>query len=207
MEPSSVPSSLHLPCARAAAFPSLVRDIYCCKNLLMVVNVGWRSTGLQPMPVAACCPSCWSWDGTCLGVPHLGALHPGWVQGQPSLLVPGARCRGQSTGICPLQASHLFATKFMRSDTEITGMGRIKCNEGKTTSKHKLATLALEEAVVGCSPSPPSQAGALLLFIQGVTPWDNARSATAHRAPRSCAFCHSWLNISQACRRKLQGFA
>lgn len=87
------------------------------------------------MPVAACCPSCWSWDGTCLGVPHPGALRPGWVQGQPSLLVPGARRRGQSINICPLRASHLLAVKFIRNDVEIIGMGRIKCHGGKNASK------------------------------------------------------------------------
>ena len=57
-------------------------------------------------------------------------------RGQPGLPVPGARRHGQSTGICPLRASRVFAMKFVRSDmVEIIGMGWIECHEGKTASK------------------------------------------------------------------------
>lgn len=43
--------------------------------------------------------------------------------------------------------------------------------------------------------------------VLNVAPQDNARNVAAAVPPRRCAFCHSWLNISQACRRKLRGFA
>lgn len=68
------PAAPYLP-----PFISPVRDTYCCKNLLMVVNAGWRSR------FAGCAGRCMLSPSLAVGWdvpqgPPPSAPHPDWVQ-------------------------------------------------------------------------------------------------------------------------------
>lgn len=175
---------------------------YCCKNLLMVVNVHWRS-----------------WFAARVGRCVLSLLLVlGWdMPWSPPASHPPSRLGARTAQpACPWHPAVVRAWAPARAEQaprlprrsykvtwKLRGWGGLSTTRAKPRPRHELAMLALEDAVVSCGLISTIPGWGFAALQPRCYPWDSARSPAARCAPRSCALCHRWLNVSRARRRKL----